>query len=74
MIDGRVRIEQVEVYLALRQIDPAQAHPDRITHLPTPSRAAAYQAHPSLLELPIVAGDGRDMHQPIDGHLLQLHE
>ena len=67
-------IQQFEVDLALREIDPAQSHVHRIAQLPAPAGALAHQTHAAVLEFPVVAGYGGDMYQPVDGHFLELHE
>jgi hypothetical protein len=72
--DRPIRVEQLEIDLALREIHSAQTHPYRITELPTPAGTLTHQAHAAVLELPVIAGDGGNMHQPVDRHLLQLHE
>ncbi|HLZ98015.1 MAG TPA: hypothetical protein VKP66_08680, partial [Steroidobacteraceae bacterium] len=52
----RIPVEQLEIDLALRQIDAAQAHAHFVAHLPASSRPLADQAHAAALEFPIVAG------------------
>src|SRR5450432_8728 len=69
-----VRIDQLEVDLPLRQIDPRQSDPDGVTQLPAPSGALPDEAHAAVLKFPIISRDRRDMHQAINGHFLQLHE
>ena len=60
--------------LALRQVDPAESHSHLVAHLPASPGALPHQAHAAALQLPVVARNGRDMHQAVDGHFFQLHE
>ena len=71
---GGIGVEQLEIDLPLREIDPAQAHAHRIAHLPAPAGALPHESHAAVLQFPVVAGDRRDVHQTVDGHFLQLHE
>ena len=74
-VAGRgIGIHQLEIDLTLRQIDPVQAHPHRIAQLPAPAGSLSHQAHAAVLELPVVAGYRRNMHQTVNGHVLQLHK
>src|SRR5271170_242060 len=71
---SRIRLDQIEIDLTLREIDAREAHAYRVSHLPAPARALTDQAHGAGLQLPIIAGYRRDMHQSVDRHLFQLHE
>src|ERR1700679_1075009 len=67
-------VEQFEVDLALGEIDAGESNLNRVAHLPAPPRGSADQSHAARLKLPKVSRYRRDVHQPVDRHLLQQHE
>ena len=67
-------VQQFEIDLALREVDARQAHAHGIAHLPAPAGALPDEAHAAGLEFPVIAGYRRDVHEPVDRHLLELDE